>query len=101
MLQPQKGFFVGDFLSNLDQGFPGMWRELLFAVITLGVDFLKLRFEGLLYGDFLIKSLFHLDLYEDSFRVLFRPDKVGLQQFELLKATEFLKTHSQKLLRVS
>lgn len=82
LLESQERFFVHDFLSNLDESLPSMGRELLFAVVALSVDFLKLCLERLLNGDLLVDAFLHPDFYENPLGMLLGPDEIRLQKFQ-------------------
>ena len=82
-------------MSDLDQGLPCVRSELFLAVITLGINLLKLCLEGLLYGHSFIDLFFDLDLEVNSLGVFLRPCEVGFKQFELLQASQFLQAHSE------
>ena len=48
LLKVQESFFILYFLPDLNLGFPSMGGEKFLTVITLGIDFIELNFEGLL-----------------------------------------------------
>ncbi len=74
-----------------------MRSEFLLAVIALRVDLFELGLEGLLDGDFVIKSFLDLDFDENSLRVLLGPYEVRLEEFQFRQSAQFFQAHSEQL----
>jgi hypothetical protein len=84
LFEVEKRSFVLDFLTDLDDGFPGVQGVCFGTVRTLLVGYDEFAFESLLEDGcgkgFFLNSEFN----SDSSRVRFRPDKPGIDETDLI-----------------